>query len=81
VTYLGTDGWVFRSEQRGGNINLITDFISRTGPHVPLQTRRMRATWLIHHLETGTPLKTLLRIAGLQSAEALDRVLPFVNEN
>lgn len=80
LTYLGTDGWVFHSEQRGGNINLITDFISRTGPHVPLQTRRMRATWLIHHLETGTPLKTLLRIAGLQSAEALDRVLPFVNE-
>lgn len=81
LTYLGTDGWVFRSEQRGGNINLITDFISRTGPHVPLQTRRMRATWLIHHLEAGTPLKTLLRIAGLQSAEALDRVLPFVAES
>lgn len=80
VTFVGGDGWMFRSEQRGGNINLITDFVSRNGPHLPLQARRMRATWLVHHLETGTPVKTLLRIAGLKSAEALDRVLPFVDE-
>lgn len=80
VRFLGQDGWVFRSEQRGGNINLITDFVSRNGPHLPLQARRMRATWLVQHLEAGTPVKTLLRIAGLKSAEALDRVLPFVTE-
>jgi len=78
---IGTDGWMFRAEQHGGNINLITDFVSRNGPTVPLQARRMRATWLAHHLEAGTPLKRLLRIAGLQSAEALDRVLPFVSDN
>lgn len=70
-------GWAFRSHQRGENINLITDFVSHTGPQVPLLTRRMRATWLVQHLDAGTPLKQLLRIAGLQSAEALDRVLPF----
>lgn len=73
-------GWAFRADQRGGNVNLITDFISRTGPETPLQTRRMRATWLVGHLERGTPLKTLLRIGGLQSAEALDRILPFVQD-
>ncbi len=81
TAFVGGDGWVFRAEQRGGNINLITDFVSRNGPHLPLQTRRMRATWLVHHLEVGTPVKTLLRIAGLRSAEALDRVLPFVEES
>ncbi len=70
-------GWAFRTHQRGGNINLITDFVSHTTPQVPLLTRRMRATWLVQHLDAGTPLKQLLRIAGLQSAEALDRVLPF----
>lgn len=70
-------GWAFRSDQRGSNINLVTDFVSRTSPQIPLVTRRMRATWLVHHLNAGTPLKRLLRIAGLQSAEALDRVLPF----
>jgi len=80
IAFVGGDGWVFRSDQRGGNINLITDFVSRNGPHLPLQARRMRVTWLVHHLETSTPVRTLLRIAGLQSAEALDRVLPFVRE-
>ncbi|WIB00258.1 hypothetical protein [Curtobacterium sp. MCBA15_012] len=78
--FIGSDGWVFRAEQRGGNTNLITDFVSRKGPTVQLQARRMRATWLAHHLEAGTPLKRLLRVAGLRSAEALDRVLPFVEE-
>lgn len=76
--FLNGHGWLFRSEQRGGNVNLLNDFVARTGPEVPLQARRMRATWLAEHLEQGTPVKLLLRIAGLQSAEALDRVLPFV---
>lgn len=77
---LGGAGWAFRSNQRGTNINLITDFVSHTTPQVPLLTRRMRATWLVQHLNAGTPLRTLLRIAGLQSAEALDRVLPFAED-
>ncbi|WP_022904514.1 hypothetical protein [Curtobacterium sp. B8] len=76
--FLPGEGWMFRAQQRGSNINLITDFVSHGGPAVQLQARRMRATWLAHHLETGTPLKRLRRIAGLHSAEALDRVLPFV---
>ncbi|MFJ4220000.1 hypothetical protein [Curtobacterium luteum] len=80
VEYLQGRGWAFRAEQRGGNVNLITDFVSRTAPPLEIQTRRMRATWLVKHLETGTPLKTLLHIAGLQSAEALDRLLPFVRD-
>jgi len=80
LQFMDRQGWAFRTDQRGGNINLITDFVSRTGPEVPLQTRRMRATWLVGHLDRRTPLKALLRIAGLQSAEALDRVLPFVND-
>lgn len=80
LQFMNREGWAFRTDQRGSNINLITDFASRTGPEVPLQTRRMRATWLVGHLNRATPLKALLRIAGLQSAEALDRLLPFVTE-
>jgi len=71
-------GWLFRSGQEGGNPNLITDFVSRSHQRVHLQARRMRATWLVHHLTVGTPLPLLLHAAGLQSAEALDRLLPFV---
>jgi integrase len=76
--FMNGHGWAFRADQRGSNMNLITDFVSRTAPPMEIQTRRMRATWLVRHLEAGTPLKTLLRVAGLQSAEALDRILPFV---
>ena len=71
--------WAFRSGQRGGNINLVTDFASRNPrPSVELQSRRMRATWIVEHLRRGTPLDLLLEVAGLQSAEALDRLLPYV---
>lgn len=80
LLHAGATGWAFRSDQRGENVNLISDFVSRTGPGVPLQARRMRATWLVAHLDRPTPLKTLLRIAGLQSAEALDRILPFASD-
>lgn len=74
------DGWVFRSGQRGGNVNLITDFVNRKPvPGVSIQARRMRATWLVTHLGRGTPLVPLMTAAGLKSAEAFDRFLPFVD--
>lgn len=76
----GEDGWVFRSGQQGGNPNLITDFVSRSHQRLNVQARRLRATWLVHHLTVGTRLPVLLAAAGLQSAEALDRLLPFVPE-
>lgn len=73
-------GWLFRAGQEGGNRNLITDFVSRSHQRLNVQARRLRATWLVHHLTIGTPLPVLLTAAGLQSAEALDRLLPFVPE-
>ena len=76
MRFVGRSGWAFRSGQRGGNVNLVTDFVSRTPvPSVTLQARRMRATWLTEHLVAGTPLAALLPAAGLESAGALDRVL------
>ena len=78
----GRTGWAFRDGQRGGNVNLITDFASRAPrPSVQLQARRMRATWLVEHLGRGTPLGSLMLAAGLQSAEALDRFLPYARCN
>lgn len=62
------DGWVFRSGQQGGNPNLITDFVSRSHQRLNVQARRLRATWLVHHLTVGTRLPVLLAAAGLQSA-------------
>jgi hypothetical protein len=71
-------GYVFRQGRSSLNHNLITDFVSRDSARLPLTTRRMHATWIVHHLEAGTPLVPLLRAAGLSSPEALDRFLRFV---
>lgn len=39
--------------------------------------QRMRATWLLRHVDAGTPLNNLLQAAGLTSSDFLRRVLPF----
>ena len=72
--------WAFREQHAGGNRNLITDFVSRSEGKIQLQARRMHATWIVQHLEAGTPLVPLMRAAGLQSPEALDRFFKFVRE-
>jgi hypothetical protein len=77
VTHVGS-GYVFRQGRETENRNLINDFIARDAARIPLSTRRMHATWLVHHLNAGTPLVALLRAAGLSSPEALDRFLRFV---
>jgi hypothetical protein len=77
LTHIG-DGYVFRQGRSTENHNLITDFVSRDPARVKLTTRRMHATWIIHHLTAGTPLVPLLRAAGLSAPDALDRFLRFV---
>jgi len=70
--------WAFREGQEGGNRNLVSDFAARTYGGYGPQARRMHATWIVAHLEMGTPLGPLLRAAGLKEPEALGRFLPFV---
>jgi hypothetical protein len=71
------DKWAFRASHEAGNPNLISDFVSRARGKIDLQARRMHSTWIVHHLEAGTPLAPLLRAAGLQNPEALGRFLKF----
>lgn len=73
-------GWVFRTGRETRHRNAVTNFVEKHTPPVALQARRMRATWIIAHLNAGTPVRALLRIAGLSSAEALDSFLPHVSE-
>lgn len=68
---------VFREGQTGDNRNLITDFVSRSRGKVGLQARRMRTTWIVHHLNSGTPTIALLDAAGVQTLEAFDRFVRF----
>ena len=59
--------------------NVVTVFVSRSlGSGMRPSTQRMRATWLVHHLGSGTPMQDLLSAAGLQSMDALVRYERFL---
>lgn len=76
---LGDDQWVFRVGRTGVRSAQITDFLHR-GHTTKLDVRpaRMRTTWLLAHLQAGTPPRDLLRIAGLEHLAALDRIRRFL---
>jgi hypothetical protein len=75
------DEWLFCPKRDGAGKNLITNFVARGGSHgIRPNTQRMRATYLVNHLEHGTPVIELMRIAGVQSLDALARYVQFVGE-
>jgi len=47
----------------------------KVGKPIP---RRIRSTWIVRHLSARAPLPEFLAAAGLASATALDRYLPYV---
>ncbi|WP_443469870.1 hypothetical protein [Microbacterium sp. A196] len=71
--------WLFRRGRTGVRPGQVTDFLHR-GHTTELDVRpaRMRTTWMLTHLHSGTPPRELLRIAGLENLAALDRVTRFL---
>ena len=60
--------------------NALTNAVARAAQHgdplLPrLTAQRMRATWLVRHLDAGTPPAALLAAAGLDGLGSLDRYL------
>lgn len=74
----GSRGYVFRIGRQTTHRNVITNFVERHCPPLPLQARRMRATWMVRHLQANTPVIALLAASGLTSAEGLDPFLQWV---
>ncbi|MFD7871519.1 hypothetical protein ACFV3I_13605 [Microbacterium sp. NPDC059771] len=74
-----SDAWLFRRGRTGVRPGQVTDFLHR-GHTTELDVRpaRMRTTWMLTHLQAGTPPRELLRIAGLENLAALDRLTPFL---
>lgn len=71
--------WLFRRGRTGVRPGQVTDFLHR-GHTTELDVRpaRMRTTWMLTHLQSGTPPRELLRIAGLENLAALDRITRFL---
>nr|MBA2529340.1 hypothetical protein [Euzebyales bacterium] len=76
------DGLLFRPDApsrggRNGVSNLVARARSGCDPRLPvLSPQRMRATWLVRHLDAGVRADALLAAAGLDSLAVLDRYLP-----
>lgn len=74
-----TDQWLFRAGRTGVRGAQVTDFLNRGHKaDVEVQPVRMRTTWMLGHLQAGTPPRDLLRIAGLENLAALDRITRFL---
>ena len=59
--------------------NLISNFVSRgRWSEVLPQTQRLRATWIVRHLDAGTPIAPLIAAAGVDSLEAMTRYVRFL---
>jgi integrase len=79
IAQLPGDRFAFREGHTSNYDNLISNFVSRSRSEGVLpQTQRMRATWVVHHLQNGVPLAQLLRASGVESLDALNRYMRFV---
>ncbi len=79
VAVLDPDRYAFRENHTVFYPNLITNFIGRSKVlGVQPQTQRLRATWIVQHLDAGTPVHTLMRAAGVDSLEAFTRYVKFM---
>lgn len=76
----GSDEYVIKPGRTNVPKNFISNLVARgnlkyAGPN----TQRMRATWLLTHMNQGTPLLALLDASGLDSLEALTRYVRFLD--
>jgi integrase len=68
---------LFRPGRTGVNPGQISDFLLRARTELDVRPSRMRTTWLLEHLISGTPPQELLRISGLKNLAALDKIATF----
>lgn len=75
------DSWLV-GVQRGANSNWLNHYIAKSRPEGSLRPKvaRMRNTWIVHHLNSGTPLGPLVCAAGLETFRTIEKVLPFADQ-
>jgi integrase len=82
ISQLSPETYVFMESRKGtiSTKNMINSFLSYPNGGVKPNSQRMRATWVVYHLTNATPLKLLLKAAGITTAHALVRFTVFVPE-
>ncbi|PWC06566.1 hypothetical protein DF223_10715 [Mycetocola zhujimingii] len=71
---------VFGMPDRSTYRNLVSSFVSTTSGELRPRSDKLRATWLVKHLRWGTPMKALMKAAGISKFENLARYLAYVPE-
>ncbi len=71
------DGFLFRPDRETSWRNVVSNFVSRLPKDIRPQPQRLRATWIVAHLNAGTNVITLMRAAGVDSLEAFTRYTGF----
>lgn len=78
LRYAHADDLIFEPGRRGTSASNLTSFIYRSHTHgAKPNTQRLRSTFLVRHIDAGTPMPLLMEAAGVDSLEALTRYLPF----
>jgi len=70
---------LFRPDRGSGNKNFVGQFIhASNGAGLKPSIQRLRVTWIVRHLDAGTPVVPFLDAAGVERLGALTRYLRFV---
>lgn len=76
---VGSNGTLFVSRSTSAPRTALKDFmVTTSGIEARPSFRRLRTTWIVTHLQAGTPIPTLMRAAGISSCETLDKYLPHL---
>ncbi len=70
---------LFRPDRGSGNKNFVGQFVhASNGAELKPSIQRLRVTWIVWHLDAGTPVLPFLEAAGVGRLGALTRYLRFV---
>jgi len=61
-------GFAFAPKREAAGKNLVSNFVARSeGEGIRANAQRIRATWVVDHLQSGTPVLNLMELAGVRS--------------
>lgn len=78
VIGMESDTPVFGTRNRSSHRNLLSRFTEKTTGTLRPRSDQLRATWIVKHLTAGTPMKELMKAAGVEKFENLSRHLAYV---
>ncbi|RLP70319.1 hypothetical protein D9V29_10210 [Mycetocola manganoxydans] len=71
---------VFGAPTRKHSRNVLSAFVDKADGVEHPRSDRLRATWILTHLTAGTPMKGLMKAAGVSKFENLSRYLQYIPE-